>query len=98
MIQFSLVSYILTSCFEATRELFWDGPHNLEPMARTTSELEPLLQTSMPHQREGVWPLRMIYGATGSIHGGSSVESSFEPGTLRPQSRDLTTRLQRPFN
>ncbi|GBN08304.1 hypothetical protein AVEN_90466-1 [Araneus ventricosus] len=26
------------------------------------------------------------------IHGGSSVESGFEPGTLRLQSRDLTTR------
>ncbi|GBM07264.1 hypothetical protein AVEN_187831-1 [Araneus ventricosus] len=29
-------------------------------------------------------------------HGGSSVESGFEPGTLRPQSRDLTTRPPRP--
>ncbi|GBN27546.1 hypothetical protein AVEN_61955-1 [Araneus ventricosus] len=26
------------------------------------------------------------------IHGGSSVESGFEPGALRPQSRDLATR------
>ncbi|GBM89774.1 hypothetical protein AVEN_196283-1 [Araneus ventricosus] len=32
------------------------------------------------------------------IHGGSSVESGFEPGTLRPQSRDLTTRPPRPYN
>ncbi|GBN51888.1 hypothetical protein AVEN_59515-1 [Araneus ventricosus] len=30
------------------------------------------------------------------IHGGSSVESGLEPGTLRPQSRDLTTRPPRP--
>ncbi|GBM33745.1 hypothetical protein AVEN_131648-1 [Araneus ventricosus] len=33
----------------------------------------------------------MIYRATGPIHGGSSVESGFEPGTLRPQSLDLST-------
>ncbi|GBL55905.1 hypothetical protein AVEN_167289-1, partial [Araneus ventricosus] len=30
------------------------------------------------------------------IHVGSSVESGFEPGALRPQSRDLTTRPTRP--
>ncbi|GBM76393.1 hypothetical protein AVEN_221190-1 [Araneus ventricosus] len=33
-------------------------------------------------------------------HGGSPVESGLEPGTLRPRSRDLTTRsprLSRPF-
>ncbi|GBO26479.1 hypothetical protein AVEN_270029-1 [Araneus ventricosus] len=45
-----------------------------------------------PHQREGVWPLPMIWRAAGPIHGGSSVESGFEPGTLRSQSRYLTTR------
>ncbi|GBN72222.1 hypothetical protein AVEN_152516-1, partial [Araneus ventricosus] len=28
-------------------------------------------------------------------HGGSSGESGFEPGTLRPQSRDLTTKPPR---
>ncbi|GBN85792.1 hypothetical protein AVEN_95172-1 [Araneus ventricosus] len=32
----------------------------------------------------------------GPIHGGSSVESGLEPGTLWPQSRDLTTRPPRP--
>ncbi|GBM68554.1 hypothetical protein AVEN_126749-1, partial [Araneus ventricosus] len=30
------------------------------------------------------------------IHGGSSVESGFEPATLRPRGRDLTTRPPRP--
>ncbi|GBL78958.1 hypothetical protein AVEN_48925-1 [Araneus ventricosus] len=30
------------------------------------------------------------------IHGGSSVGSGFESGTLRPQSRDLTTGPPRP--
>ncbi|GBN72266.1 hypothetical protein AVEN_161408-1 [Araneus ventricosus] len=33
----------------------------------------------------------MIERATGPMHGGSSVESGFEPGTLWPRSRDLTT-------
>ncbi|GBL72237.1 hypothetical protein AVEN_115206-1 [Araneus ventricosus] len=66
-------------------------------MTRTTPELAPPLQTSTPHRREDVWPLRMNWRATGPIHGGSSVESGFEPGTLRPQSRDLTTRPPRPF-
>ncbi|GBL96977.1 hypothetical protein AVEN_182551-1 [Araneus ventricosus] len=31
------------------------------------------------------------------IHGGSSVESGFEPVTLRPQSRDLTARPRWPL-
>ncbi|GBL96858.1 hypothetical protein AVEN_118974-1, partial [Araneus ventricosus] len=59
-------------------------------MTRTTPELEPPLQTSMSHQRENVWPLRMIERAAGPIHGGSSVESGFEPG-------DLPTRPPRPL-
>ncbi|GBO34290.1 hypothetical protein AVEN_166295-1 [Araneus ventricosus] len=40
----------------------------------------------------------MIWRAAGPIHGGSSVESGFGPGTLRPQSRGLTTRPPRPSN
>ncbi|GBN71627.1 hypothetical protein AVEN_250405-1 [Araneus ventricosus] len=35
-----------------------------------------------PHQREDIWSLRI----------GSSVESGFEPATLRSRGRDLTTR------
>ncbi|GBO16701.1 hypothetical protein AVEN_268950-1 [Araneus ventricosus] len=35
--------------------------------------------------------------AAGPIHGGSSVESGFELGTLQPQSRDLTSRPPRPM-
>ncbi|GBM18410.1 hypothetical protein AVEN_72748-1 [Araneus ventricosus] len=65
-------------------------------MRRTTPELAPRLQTSTPHQREDIWLLGMIYCATGPIHNGFLVESGFEPGTLRPQSRDLTTRPTRP--
>ncbi|GBL56481.1 hypothetical protein AVEN_211257-1, partial [Araneus ventricosus] len=30
------------------------------------------------------------------MHGGSSVKSGFEPGALRPQSRNLITRPPRP--
>ncbi|GBO27621.1 hypothetical protein AVEN_239945-1 [Araneus ventricosus] len=68
---------------------------NYGQMTRTTPELALPLQISAPHQRERVWPLRAIWGATGPIHGGSS-ESGFEPGTLRPESRDLITRPPRP--
>ncbi|GBM80213.1 hypothetical protein AVEN_203725-1 [Araneus ventricosus] len=67
-------------------------------MTRTTPELAPPLQTSTPHQREDVWPLRMILRATGPIHVGSSVESGFESGALPPQSRNLTTRPPQPMN
>ncbi|GBM46955.1 hypothetical protein AVEN_219600-1, partial [Araneus ventricosus] len=38
----------------------------------------------------------MIQSKTVPIHGGSSVESGFKPGTFRPQNRDLTTRPPRP--
>ncbi|GBM31383.1 hypothetical protein AVEN_99603-1 [Araneus ventricosus] len=54
------------------------------------------LQASAPHQRVDVGALRMIYGAAGPIHGGSPVESGFEPGTLRPRRRELSTRPPRP--
>ncbi|GBN25947.1 hypothetical protein AVEN_273348-1 [Araneus ventricosus] len=65
-------------------------------MTRTTPELAPPLQASAPHQLQAVWPLRMIWRATGPIHGGSSVESGFEPGTFRSQGRDLTITPPRP--
>ncbi|GBM91624.1 hypothetical protein AVEN_166667-1 [Araneus ventricosus] len=67
-------------------------------MTRTTPELASPLQTSAPHQREDVWPLRMIWRTTGPIHGGSSVESGFEPAALRSRGRDLTTRPPRPIS
>ncbi|GBN39969.1 hypothetical protein AVEN_197807-1 [Araneus ventricosus] len=45
-----------------------------------------------PHQqREDVWPQRMSLSATGSIHGGSSVESGIESRAFWPPSSDLTT-------
>ncbi|GBM08809.1 hypothetical protein AVEN_999-1 [Araneus ventricosus] len=55
----------------------------------------PLLQASAPHQRWGVWPLRMIWREAGPVHGGSSVGLGFEPGVLWPQGRGLTTRPRR---
>ncbi|GBL83294.1 hypothetical protein AVEN_110622-1 [Araneus ventricosus] len=65
---------------------------NRGQMSRTTPELAPPLQPFASHQLEDVWPLRMIWRATGPIHGGSSVESGFEQATLRFRGRDLTTR------
>ncbi|GBM03422.1 hypothetical protein AVEN_265462-1 [Araneus ventricosus] len=56
LIKFSLVT--LTSRFEATRGLFWDGTRylNLGQMTRSTPEQAPPLHTSAPHQLEDVWP------------------------------------------
>ncbi|GBM29647.1 hypothetical protein AVEN_125294-1 [Araneus ventricosus] len=65
-------------------------------MTRTTPEQPPPLQASAPHQREDISPLHMIQRTLGPIHDGSSVESGFEPGALRSQSRDLATMPQRP--
>ncbi|GBM86211.1 hypothetical protein AVEN_239241-1 [Araneus ventricosus] len=71
------------------RRLFWNGPQSFEPRSddegggRWTPELAP--------ERDNVWPLRMILRATGPKHGGSSMESGFEPGTLRSRSRELST-------
>ncbi|GBM55581.1 hypothetical protein AVEN_267378-1 [Araneus ventricosus] len=66
-------------------------------LTRTPPALAPSLQTSMPHQQEGVWPLRMTELEAGPIHGGSPAESGFEPGTLRVQSRHLITRPPLPL-
>ncbi|GBN00189.1 hypothetical protein AVEN_157429-1 [Araneus ventricosus] len=95
-IMFSLV--MLTSRFEATRELFWDGPRNFNhgQMKRTTPDLAPSLQTPASHQREGVCPLRMIYRVAGQMRSGSSVEMGLEPVILRHRGRNLTTRPPRP--
>ncbi|GBM66698.1 hypothetical protein AVEN_160754-1, partial [Araneus ventricosus] len=65
-------------------------------MTRTTRELAPLLQTSTPHQREDVG-LYYDLAFNRSHKGGSSMQSDFEPGTLWPRSRDLTTRPPRPL-
>ncbi|GBM39263.1 hypothetical protein AVEN_140314-1 [Araneus ventricosus] len=90
----SLATTRLTTRFEATRGLFWDGPRNFVPWS-DGEDRRLSWQAFMPHQREGILPLRMIYSAAGPIHCGSLVKSGFEPGALRPQGRDLTTRPPR---
>ncbi|GBN30450.1 hypothetical protein AVEN_255441-1 [Araneus ventricosus] len=65
-------------------------------MTRTTPELahpSPNFHSTLTGGR-----LATTYDLTRNIpiYGGSSVESGFEPGTVRPQSRDLTTRPPRP--
>ncbi|GBL72112.1 hypothetical protein AVEN_115120-1 [Araneus ventricosus] len=51
---------ILTSRFEATRRIFWDGPRNVEPRSepRTIPDLSPALRTSVPQQWENVQPMK----------------------------------------
>ncbi|GBM87969.1 hypothetical protein AVEN_91923-1, partial [Araneus ventricosus] len=49
-----------------------------------------------PHQREDVWPLRLISSATDPKHGSSSVEPGFRPETLRPRGWDFTASPPRP--
>ncbi|GBL72755.1 hypothetical protein AVEN_127979-1 [Araneus ventricosus] len=65
-------------------------------MTRTTPELAPL--SKHPHHTSGRTfdSLRMIQRAKGPIHDESSVESGFEPGTLRLRVRYLITRPSRP--
>ncbi|GBM68397.1 hypothetical protein AVEN_210468-1 [Araneus ventricosus] len=60
-------------------------------MMRKTPELDSPLPTSTLYLRYSVCSLHMIQRATGPINGGVLVESGFEPGDLRPRSRDLTT-------
>ncbi|GBM47301.1 hypothetical protein AVEN_172244-1 [Araneus ventricosus] len=60
-------------------------------MTRTTPELAP------PSPTFRTTPAGGQERATGPIHDGSSVESGFESGTLRPRSRHLTTRPLRPL-
>ncbi|GBN92708.1 hypothetical protein AVEN_161930-1 [Araneus ventricosus] len=57
-------------------------------MTRTTPPL-----TKLPHHTNGgrLAPTYDLTCNTGLIHEGFSVKSGFGLGTLRPQSRDLTT-------
>ncbi|GBN52980.1 hypothetical protein AVEN_151500-1 [Araneus ventricosus] len=50
------LKFLLTTRFETTPGLFWDGPQNFEsrPDAGYDTELASLLQASAPHQQE-VW-------------------------------------------
>ncbi|GBM38885.1 hypothetical protein AVEN_83870-1 [Araneus ventricosus] len=63
-------------------------------MTRTTPEVAPSLQTSSPHQPEDVcsptYDLTFNRSSTGWTFNGIGIRN------LRPQSRNLTTRPQRP--
>ncbi|GBN66531.1 hypothetical protein AVEN_80740-1 [Araneus ventricosus] len=74
----------------ATRGLFCYGPRNFELQSDDEDDTPSPNFHATP--TGDVWPLHMIQSATDPIHGGSSVESGFESGTLRPQCRDLTYR------
>ncbi|GBM70196.1 hypothetical protein AVEN_20500-1 [Araneus ventricosus] len=90
--------FILKCHQVATRGLFWDEPRNFVP--RSDDEDDTRAGSPFPnfHAIPKGGRLATMYDlmCNRPIHGGSSVESGFEPGTLRPQSRDLTTRTQRP--
>ncbi|GBN43448.1 hypothetical protein AVEN_243419-1 [Araneus ventricosus] len=49
-----------------------------------------------PHQLVDVWTITYDLTCNRSNRRRILVESGFEPGTLRPQRRDLTTRSPRP--
>ncbi|GBO38927.1 hypothetical protein AVEN_240258-1 [Araneus ventricosus] len=66
-------------------------------MTKTTLERATLLFELLHHTSGRTFdPLRMISCAMDPPHGGSSMKSGVEPGTLRPRSRDLITRTPGP--
>ncbi|GBM51275.1 hypothetical protein AVEN_267141-1 [Araneus ventricosus] len=65
-------------------------------MTRVTPEVAPPLQNSAQHQHLTHDVRFNIHQA--HMHGGSSVESGFEPGALRSRRQDLTTRPPQPDN
>ncbi|GBL83508.1 hypothetical protein AVEN_196355-1 [Araneus ventricosus] len=72
----------LTFRFEATRGLFWDEPRNFEPRSYNEPELASPLQTSKPHQREGVRPCNTPH--TPRIFGGIGFRS-WNPPAPKPR-------------
>ncbi|GBO04267.1 hypothetical protein AVEN_150639-1 [Araneus ventricosus] len=68
---------------------------NLGQMMRKAPRLTPPPQTSAPHQPENFWP--PAYDSTCNTPNTRRIVSGFEPRTLQPQSRDLTTRPPRPL-
>ncbi|GBM09578.1 hypothetical protein AVEN_29430-1 [Araneus ventricosus] len=83
---------VFTSHFEATRGLFWDGPHNFEP--RLDDEGDTRAGTPSPNFRTTPSGGRLTHDVMlnmyqAHMHNGSTVESGFEAEILRPRSRDL---------
>ncbi|GBN50212.1 hypothetical protein AVEN_17087-1 [Araneus ventricosus] len=62
----------------------------------TTPEMTPLSPNFHATPEVGRLAITYDLACSSPIHGGSSVESGFEPGALRPEGRGLTTRRQRP--
>ncbi|GBL74426.1 hypothetical protein AVEN_235381-1 [Araneus ventricosus] len=88
---FSLV--ILTSHFEATLGLFWDGPRNLNrgQMMRRIPELTQPSRNFCTPSAGGHFTQVRCNVRQAHKHDRSSVESGLEPGTLRLRSPNFTT-------
>ncbi|GBN34415.1 hypothetical protein AVEN_215285-1 [Araneus ventricosus] len=87
-------SFIFTSHFEATRVLLWEGLHNFIQRSGDEDDTSPNFRAT-PVEKLSTLDFRSILRQS-RIHGGFSVESSFEYGALLTQSRDVTTKLSRP--
>ncbi|GBM12399.1 hypothetical protein AVEN_211578-1 [Araneus ventricosus] len=76
------------------RGLFWEGPHNFEP--QSNDEDDASLSKPPRHTGGRAFGADVCSVHPARLHGCTSAESDFEPGSLRPRRRDLTTRPQRP--
>ncbi|GBM50095.1 hypothetical protein AVEN_223304-1 [Araneus ventricosus] len=83
------------SCFKATRWLFLKGPRHFEP--RSDDEDAPAPSFLAAPAEDVRSPAEDLARNRPTIKDGSSVESGFEPGTLRSRSRDLTATPPRPI-
>ncbi|GBM44359.1 hypothetical protein AVEN_185662-1 [Araneus ventricosus] len=85
---------MLTSRFQATRGLFWNGPRNFEPRSHDEydPDLAPALQASSPHRQKDVWLPTYDLGPYAR-----RIISRTRFRTWNPPARDLTTRLPRPL-
>ncbi|GBL62988.1 hypothetical protein AVEN_125894-1, partial [Araneus ventricosus] len=79
---FSLV--LLSSHFETTRGLFWDGPRNFEPWSGDEDDAWAGTPSPSFHATPTGGRLTTTYDLAGPILGGFSVEPDFETGALRP--------------
>ncbi|GBN70773.1 hypothetical protein AVEN_84384-1 [Araneus ventricosus] len=93
---FSLVLVILTSRFEATRGLFWDGPRNFEPRSDDEDDTRAGTPSTKFHATPTGGRLTTTYDLACNRPHTRRIFSGIGSRTLRPQSRDLTTRPPRP--
>ncbi|GBN10021.1 hypothetical protein AVEN_33530-1 [Araneus ventricosus] len=87
---------IVTSRFEATRGLYWDGPRNFEPRSDDDSwaDTYTLLHRTTP--TGGRLPPTHDFAC--NRHNKRRIFSGIACRTHGPQSRDLTTKPSRPFH